>query len=56
MVWHKASVEAGLVGLEQWEAAQRDLCHEEFQNVSDPMDLPRSTSILVVSFFSNLDF
>ena len=38
MAWHKVSAEAGLAGLEPWEAARGVMLVPEFQNMPDPLD------------------
>ena len=53
MAWHKASAEAGLAGLEPWEAARGVMLVPEFQNIPDPLD-PMKGSFLLVSVYSNI--
>ena len=53
MAWHKASAEAGLAGLEPWEAARGVMLVAEFQNIPDPLDPPKG-SFLLVSVYSNI--
>ena len=53
MAWHKASAEAGLAGLEPWEAARGVMLVPEFQNMPDPLDPPKG-SFLLVSVYSNI--
>ena len=50
MAWHKASAEAGLAGLEPWEAARGVMLVPEFQNMPDPLD-PLKGSFLLVSVY-----
>ena len=42
MSWKKSSADAGLAGLKPEEAAKGALFWEEFQNMPDPLDDPRS--------------
>ena len=42
MSWQKTSADAGLAGLKPEEAAKGALFWEEFQNMPDPLDDPRS--------------
>ena len=53
MAWHKALAEAGLAGLEPWEAARGVMLVPEFQNMPDPLDPPKG-SFLLVSVYSNI--
>ena len=53
MAWHKALAEAGLVGLEPWEAARGVMLVPEFQNMPDPLDPPKGP-FLLVSVYSNI--
>ena len=53
MAWHKASAEAGLAGLEPWEAARGVMLVPEFQNMPDPLD-PSKGSFLLVSVYLNI--
>ena len=50
MAWHKALAEAGLAGLEPWEAARGVMLVPEFQNILDPLD-PLKGSFLLESVF-----
>ena len=47
MAWHKALAEAGLAGLEPWEAARGVMLVPEFQNMPDPLDPPKGSFLLV---------
>ena len=53
MAWHKVSAEAGLAGLEPWEAARGVMLVPEFQNMSDPLD-PLKDPFLLLSVYSNI--
>ena len=53
MAWHKTSAEAGLAGLESWEAARGVMLVPEFQHIPDPLDPPKG-SFLLVSVYSNI--